>query len=70
MDKWEVIAQDPKHRRLNTIEETRWWSKANAVNKLFGTLPNKHSSLYVTAVEPLHAIENEETYQPDPRAYA
>lgn len=73
MDKWENIAQDPHHRRLNLIGETRWWSKSNAVNKVFGTLDKKESSMYVMyviVIATLHAIENGDQFAPDTRVKA
>lgn len=41
MDKWETTVNDPHRKRLNLIGETRWWAKASALSKVFGSLEKK-----------------------------
>ena len=57
MDVWERTTQDPLNRRLNTIGETRWWSKDVAVKKVFGSFQNPQSGLYLNVVNTLHVVE-------------
>ncbi len=35
MNVWEKKTQDPHHRRLSSIGETRWWAKDAALKKVF-----------------------------------
>mgnify|MGYP003623297459 CR=1 FL=1 len=69
MDVWERTTQDPHNRRLNTIGETRWWSKDVAVKKVFGSFQNPQSGLYLD-INTLHVVEMMEKLQPQARIKA
>ena len=37
MNVWDEQSNDPPHRRLSLIGETRWWAEDSALKKVFGT---------------------------------
>ncbi|CAG9818139.1 unnamed protein product [Phaedon cochleariae] len=50
MDIFDLTVNDPKHKRLQNIGETRWWAKEAALRKIFGEYnkPDTGSGLYMT----------------------
>lgn len=60
------------HQRLQSIGETRWWSKEVALVKIFGSTegPCKSNALYVDVLMALYDILNDEKSTPDIRVKA
>ncbi|CAH2326702.1 zinc finger MYM-type 1-like [Pelobates cultripes] len=54
---WEEVSQDPHHRRISVIGETRWWSKDAALRKVFGEFSNPDSALFLSLIYTLSKIE-------------
>ncbi|XP_060855244.1 uncharacterized protein LOC132932916 [Metopolophium dirhodum] len=59
--------QDNKNKRLQTIGDTRWWSKDLSLRRIFGTPNNSQNALYVEVLISLHAIEDSVQFTPDVR---
>ena len=57
---WENQVQEKSHRRLSSIGETRWWSKHEALKKVFGHFGKPQNGLYMDAVLTLAAIEGKD----------
>lgn len=55
---WEKEREDPKHRRLTPIGETRWWAKDSALTKVFGAFGKPDGALYVDVLHTLSAIQD------------
>lgn len=70
MNVWEGVSQDPQHRRLTQISETRWSSKDAALRKIFGSFAKPDSALYVELVMTLFKIKQDEHFKPAVRAKA
>ncbi|KAL4135492.1 hypothetical protein QTP88_007098 [Uroleucon formosanum] len=60
------------NQRLQSIGETRWWSKEVALIKIFGSTegPSKSNALYVDVLMALYDIINDEKSTPDTRVKA
>jgi len=60
------------NQRLQSIGETRWWSKEVALIKIFGSTegPYKSNALYVDVLMALYDILNDEKSTPDIRVKA
>lgn len=69
MNVWMTINQDNK-KRLQTIGDTRWWSKDLSLRRIFGTPNNSQKALYVEVLISLHAIEKSVQFTPDVRSKA
>ncbi|KAJ8386345.1 hypothetical protein AAFF_G00174420 [Aldrovandia affinis] len=67
---WDNEAQDKSHRRLSPIGETRWGSKHEAVEKVFGHFGKPTNSLFLETVLTLAAIEQQANQKPTIRAKA
>ena len=67
---WENQVQEKSHRRLSSIGETRWWSKHEALKKVFGHFGKPQNGLYMDAVLTLAAIEGKDHEKPTVRAKA
>ncbi|XP_051796629.1 protein FAM200A-like [Acanthochromis polyacanthus] len=70
MNVWEGVSQDPQHRRISLIGETRWSSKDAALKKIFGSFAQPKNALYVDLVETLSKIQNNLQFKPAVRVKA
>lgn len=56
-------SSDIKNGRLQSIGETRWWAKEEALKKMFGSISIKSDNyLYVEVLVSLSEIENSNHY--------
>lgn len=67
MNVWEKKSQDPHHRRLSSIGETRWGAKDAALKKVFGFFGNPQNALFVYVVLTLTNIEEMASQKPNVR---
>lgn len=70
MNVWEGVSQDPHHRRISLIGETRWSSKDAALKKIFGSFAQPKNALYVDLVETLSKIQDNLQFKPAVRVKA
>lgn len=70
MNTWEKVSQDPHHRRISVIGETRWWSKDAALRKVFGEFSNPDSALFHSLLYTLSRIEENVSSKPEARVRA
>lgn len=68
MDIFDFVSTDSKHKRLQSIGETRWWAKEAALKKVFGETNNPESGLYAQIIQALDDIENDRTMKVSVRA--
>lgn len=68
MDVWEQMTKgETRQRKLNTVGETRWWSKSKLLSKVFGMSDRKETSMYVVLISTLEVIENDVGMKPEIR---
>lgn len=65
MDIWSSISKDKKNRKIGLIGETRWWSKEQALLKIFGECP-----LYLDVLVTLDSIAQNTSLNSDTRSTA
>ncbi|CAH2272310.1 zinc finger MYM-type 1-like [Pelobates cultripes] len=70
MNTWEEVSQDPHHRRISVIGETRWWSKDAALRKVLGEFSNPDSALFLSLIYTLSKIEESVSSKPEVRVRA
>lgn len=70
MDVWENVRNDPRHKRLQMIGETRWWAKHAASSNIFGSFNGSKGPLYVDVLFALDTLEQSEEIKPDIRTKA
>lgn len=71
MNIWRNVCENnPNHKKLQTIGETRWWAKHTALNRIFGSYRNHETSLYIDVILTLLSIEESNTFNPDVRVKA
>lgn len=67
---WENQAQDKSPRLLSPLGETRWWSKHEALRKVFGHFGKPQNALFTDAVLALAAIEEKDNEKATARTKA
>ncbi|RXN12024.1 zinc finger MYM-type 1 [Labeo rohita] len=65
MNVWKKKSQDPHHRRLSSIGETRWCAKDAALKKVFRFFGNPQNALFVYVVLTLTNIEEMASQKPN-----
>lgn len=61
MNLWWNESQNKRHRRSNTVGETWWWAKQEALKIFFGFFCNADNALFINVVLALSAIEEDDT---------
>lgn len=64
---WCTTSTDTKKRKLQSIGETRWWAKEAALRKIFGSVENPDSGLFIDVIESLQTIANDIRSSPEAR---
>lgn len=70
MSTWEQVSEDPRHRRLSPIGETRWWAKDDALRKVFGAFGNPQRGLFVDLIVTLTSMGEDTSLKPTARVKA
>uniref|UniRef100_A0A336MY63 CSON006218 protein n=1 Tax=Culicoides sonorensis TaxID=179676 RepID=A0A336MY63_CULSO len=70
MNIWDDENESVGHKKLGTIGQTRWWSKDNALRKIFGEVENPDTGLFVTLMKVLLRIEMDLHFNPTCRVKA
>lgn len=70
MNVWDSLCAKNIHHRLQTIGETRWWSKDATLTKIFGSFDTPQMSLYLDVILSLSIIEQLEKSSSELRAKA
>lgn len=65
---WTNSNQDNNTKRLQSIGDTRWWSKNISLQRIFGTPNNAKEALYVNVLISLSTIANSSQFSPEIRA--
>lgn len=63
MKVWAEVSEDRRHRRIAQIGETRWWSKDQALRKVFGYFGNPEGALFIDLVTSMANMEKDSTMQ-------